>query len=131
MNFIYTPYLLPLIAASAVALLILAYTWPRRLVTGAPGLMGIAGSLVIWMMGYSLEIAGTTLDAKYLGGVIGYFGYAFAPYGWLVFALSFGEHTRFLSRRWLMGLAVIPTLTVIFAFTTRFFGLLWTEYHIK
>ena len=88
MNFEYSPYILPLIAAALVSATVAVYAWMRRSATGASGLFLMAVSIFVWTVGYSLEIAGTDLETKYFWGVIQYIGIAFAPYGWLIFAID-------------------------------------------
>jgi PAS domain S-box-containing protein len=131
MNFLYSPYILPLIAAALVSATVALYAWMRRSATGAFALLLMAVSIFIWLVGYSLEIAGTNLETKYFWGVIQYFGIAFAPYGWLLFALIYSEQEKIITRRFIILTALIPSITVLLALTTNWHGLIWSEYHIN
>jgi len=130
MNFEYSPYILPLIAATVVSVTVAIYTWMRRSANGAFPLFLMAVSISVWTIGYSLEIAGTNLETKYFWGVLQYFGITFAPYGWLLFAIVYSNQEKILSRRFIILTTLIPTITVLLALTTKWHGLIWSEYHI-
>ena len=131
MNFEYSPYALPLIAAALVSIVVLAYAWKYRAANGAYALLLMAVSIFEWTFAYALEIMGATLETKYFWGAIQYFGIAFVPYGWLVFAISYANLNQWLSRRLLTALGLIPCLTLLFALTNQWHGLIWSAYHVQ
>jgi len=131
MTFEYSPYILPLIAAALISAAVAIYAWLRRSADSAYVVSLTAVSIFVWTVGYSLEIAGRDLDTKYFWGVIQYIGIAFAPYGWLVFSIVYGERAKFLSRRFYILTALVPSITVLLAFTTKWHGLIWSEYGIE
>jgi PAS domain S-box-containing protein len=130
MSFEYSPYILPLIAAALVSAVVAVYSWMRRSANGAYVVFLTALAIFVWTVGYSLEIAGRDLDTKYFWGVIQYIGIAFAPYGWLVFSIVYGRQVGTSSRRYMIAAAFIPFVTVLLALTTKWHGLIWSEYHI-
>ncbi|MEW6241862.1 MAG: histidine kinase N-terminal 7TM domain-containing protein, partial [Chloroflexota bacterium] len=132
MQFEYTPYIIPLIAAALISAAVAVFARARRSVGGALALFHIALSLVIWTVGYALEIAATDPDMKYVWGTIQYFGIALAPYAWLVFSITFayGDSARILTKRFFFLTAPIPTVTILLALTTKWHGLIWSEYHV-
>lgn len=129
MLFEYSPLILPLIVTNLISLSMAVYLWPRRQTPGALPLFFLALSLLIWTTGYALEIAGVTVDAKYIG-IIQYIGIPLAPYTWLVFALNYSGQAKLLSYRFLALLGVIPVLTVLLGLTTKWHGLVWAAYSI-
>lgn len=131
MSFEYNPYILPLIVTAIIALFTGSYTWARRSASGAFALFIMSLSILIWSVGYALEIVGATLETKYIWGVIQYIGIPFSTYGGLIFALDFSAQAQPISKRWKILLAVIPTLTALLALTTKYHGLIWSEYHIQ
>ncbi|MFN8411265.1 MAG: histidine kinase N-terminal 7TM domain-containing protein [Anaerolineales bacterium] len=131
MSFEYNAYILPLIIAAAISISTATYAWIRRSANGASALFLMSLAISIWAIGYALEIAGTTLETKYFWGVIEYLGIAFAPYAWLIFSYNFSNENNPLSKRWVSLIAVIPSITVILALTTKWNGLIWSEYHIN
>ena len=131
MSFEYSPYILPLIAAAIVSATVAIYAWTRRSANGALPLSFLAASIFVWTVGYSIEIAGTNIETKYFWGVMQYFGIAFAPYFWLIFAIDYSDNAKILTRRFIILTALIPSITVLLALTTKWHGLIWKEYMIE
>lgn len=130
MSFEYTPYALPLIAAAVISAIVAVYAWMRRSATGALALFVLALFVLEWMVSYLLEIMGTGPETKYIWGVLEYIGIAFVPYGWLIFSITYGGQEQIISRRFLLLTALIPSITVLLAWTTHWHGLVWDEYRI-
>lgn len=130
MNFQYTPYILPLLAAASVSIFVAVYAWRHRTAAGAMALCLMAIAIAEWSLGYSLEISSTDLDTMYIWGVTEYLGIAFAPYAWLIFSLDFSGYRRLLTPRFLFLTALLPAITTLVAWTTKWHGLLWAEFHI-
>ena len=130
MSFEYSPYILPLIVAAIVSATVAIYAWTRRSANGALPLSLLAASIFMWTVGYSFEIAGTNIETKYFWGVIQYFGIAFAPYFWLIFAIDYSDNEKILTRRFIVLTALVPSITVLLALTTKWHGMIWSEYHI-
>ena len=130
MSFEYSPYILPLIGAAFISVVVAVYAWMRRSANGALWLFVLSLFVFEWTVSYSLEIAGAGLETKYFWGVIEYFGIAFVPYGWLIFSITYSGQERTISRRFLALTALIPSITVLLALTTKWHGLVWSEYHI-
>ncbi|MBI3162660.1 MAG: PAS domain S-box protein, partial [Chloroflexi bacterium] len=131
MNTNFTLYIAPLAAAAVISAIAAIYTWTRRSTNGAIPLLLMAASITIWSVGYAFEIALPGLAQKYAAGVIQYIGIALAPYAWLWFAISYNELKRFLNRRAILLTAVVPFSTILLAFTTKWHGLIWSEYHLN
>lgn len=130
MNFEFIPYIFPLLAAAIVSILVAIYAWTRLATKGAPALLLLSLSIAEWTIGYSLEIAGTNLETKLVWGILQYFGIAFAPYAWLIFSLSYNDDEKKHPRYFLTLTALIPSITTLLALTTKWHGLIWSEYHI-
>lgn len=130
MQFEYSPYIPPLLIAAIVSAIVVIYAWMRRSARGALALFVLAIFVLEWILSYSLEIMGMGLETKYFWGVMEYIGIAFVPYGWLIFSIAYSGQERILSRRFLILTALIPSVTVLLAWTTRWHGLVWSEYHI-
>ncbi len=130
MQFKYTPYALPFLAAAVVAGGLVVFIWRRRNTRGATALALLSLVALIWTLGYGLEIAGTDLVTKVFWGKIQYFGIVTVPLLWLIFSLQYTSHDKWLTRRNLALLAVIPVVTLVLALTTEAHGLIWSEYHV-
>ncbi len=130
MQFEYSAYILPLLAAAIVSAIVVVYAWMRRSTNGAFALFVLAVFILEWIVSYSLEVMGIGLETKYFWGVVEYIGIAFVPYGWLIFSIAYSGQEQIISRRFLTLTALIPSITVLLAWTTRWHGLVWSEYHI-
>lgn len=130
MNFEFISYIIPLLAAAIISSLVALYAWTRLSTKGVPALLILSLSIVEWTVGYSLEIAGTNPETKFVWGVLQYFGIAFAPYAWLIFSLSYNDDEKRLPRYFLALTALIPSITILLALTTKWHGLIWSTYHI-
>jgi len=131
MSFSYSPYALPLIAAALISMAVAIYAWVRRSAIGAQPLFLLAVSIFIWVIGYALEIMGRELGTKYFWGVIQYIGVAFSTYSWLMFSIVYSHLGRIITRRFIAWTVLIPNITVLLALTTKWHGLIWSEYHIS
>ena len=116
--------LLPFIAG-IIGLLIAIYAWRLRPQRGAMTLTWLVVVTLIWSIGYALEIAATELSAKLFWAKVQYIGITTVPLFWLIFALEYAGYERWLTRRNVALLAVIPVATILLAFTTEFHGLIW------
>jgi PAS domain S-box-containing protein len=131
MNFSYSPYALPLIAAALISVAVIVYAWVRRSAVGATPLFLLAASIFVWVIGYALEIMGRELETKYFWGVFQYIGIAFSTYGWLMFSIVYSDLGKIITRRFIAWTVLIPSITVLLALTTKWNGLIWSEYHIS
>ncbi len=127
----YSPYILPLLAASLISGWIIFYAWSRRSTAGAIAIAGLSVTLTIWLLGYALEIAGANLQTKLLFGKVQYIGISLAPLLWLIFAYNHVHPTRMMSHRIMSLLVLVPLVTMVIAFTTEYHGLLWDEISIQ
>lgn len=130
MSFTYTPYIFPLIGAALVSLTVAVYAWFRRSTTGALALSLMSIAIFIWEAAYSLEIAGANLETKYVWGTIQYIGIVVSTYSWLLFSIVHSGNTQILSRRFHILTPLIPVITILLALTTKWHGLIWSEYHL-
>ena len=99
MEFQYSPYMLPLIGAALLSGWIAAYAWKRRSTRSASALALLALAIMIWSLGYALEIASTELAAKLFWGKVQYIGIATAPLFWFIFAYNHAQRDKPMPRR--------------------------------
>jgi PAS domain S-box-containing protein len=132
MQFQFTSYILPLIAAFLISGGVAVYAWTRRERSeSAVALSLMAATIAEWSLGYALEIAGADLQTKLIFAKSEYIGIAFAPFMWLIFAISHSNRGKNLTVRTTILLALIPLITVLLAFTTEVNRLIWSGYYIS
>ncbi|MCT9095242.1 histidine kinase N-terminal 7TM domain-containing protein [Haloarchaeobius sp. HME9146] len=124
-----TPWADPLLLATVVSLSLALYAAvyvatvrrDRRVVAFFTLMFGTA----VWSLGYSFQFASDDLAGKLLWHAVQVVGQTVAPVALLVFALTYAGLDRWVTRRRLALLAVVPLLTVTFAVTNGSDGLLW------
>ena len=131
MEFQFSPYMLPLIGAAIVSGWIAAYIWTRRSIRSAPALTGLALAVMVWSLGYALELGGANLATKLFWGKVQYIGIVTAPLFWFIFAYNHASRDQRMSH-WAMLLAsIIPFITLALVFTTDLHGLVWQEIGLR
>ena len=125
MEWHYTPFMLPLIAAAAVSLGLAFAAW--RLRPGAMLLPFVLLMLAIveWLLTSLLELATYDLAAKILWSKAQYVGIVSVPVLWLTLALRYTGRTEYLTRRNAALLAIVPVITLCLAWTNELHGLIW------
>lgn len=114
----FTPFLLLIIVAAVMSALLVGFAWRRRQAHAAGALFIIAALACLWSAAYALEVASTALSAKLLWVRIEYLAIATLPVAWLVFAMRFSQRDVLVTRRNVLLLLVVPTITLL---------LVWTE----
>ncbi|HXQ32580.1 MAG TPA: histidine kinase N-terminal 7TM domain-containing protein, partial [Anaerolineales bacterium] len=131
MQFQYTHYILPLVAASIIAGFVAVNVWRwRATASGAKALVLLALTIAVWSLGYALEIAGADLPTKIFWGKSQYIGIGTIPLLWVIFTYSYLTQGTRLTRRNVTLLSIVPLITLILAFTTEFHGLIWKDIQI-
>lgn len=114
----------PAIAACASGSAAL-YAWQRREINGARAFALCMGSIFIWCFFGVFEYLSLNQTARIFFGKTEYLGIAFFPALWLIFTLRYAHRDGWLTRPVLVALNVIPTLTLLLAFTDYWHGLIW------
>lgn len=83
--------------------------------------------VAFWAVMAGLEAGLSDPEAKLLAAKLSYLGVCSVPTLWLIFAMQYVHHDRWLSRPILALLAVVPVATVILVFTTETHGLVWSS----
>ncbi len=130
MNFQFAPLVWLPLSVGVVALIVAAYAWRLRPKRGATALTVLALATAMWTLGYALETAGVDLATKLFWAKTEYLGIATAPICWLIFSLEYAGRDRWLTRRNLVLISIIPLVTVLLAFTTEAHGLIWSTFNL-
>ncbi len=115
---------LPLTTACATAVLLLQ-AWQHREVNGTRAFAMFLGAVLIWCFFSALEQISPSAQLQIIFGKIAYFGIAPLPVLWLIFTLKYTQRDDWLQWPIVGGFSIIPLLTLIFALTDRWHGLMW------
>jgi PAS domain S-box-containing protein len=113
---------------SAALILGVAFVAFRHInMRGAQYFIFLVLSVEVWALFTGLEHAVVEPGGKILFGKFEYLGIATVGPTWLMFALSYNLKEKWLTRRNIILLFLIPVITVMIAFTNELHGLLWPK----
>jgi PAS domain S-box-containing protein len=127
MRWQYTPYIIPLLIAAAIATLLAIYAWRRRPIFGAVPFTVIMLAVMIWTIGYTLELSSADLAVQVFWAKFEYIGIAIGPVAALVMALEYVGRERWVAPRPLALLAIVPAITLLLVWTNEAHHLLWSD----
>ena len=124
----YTPYTIPLMIVSAFSIFLGIYIWFHR---RSP--LGKIGSVIVlanseWIVTHALELASADLSTKIFWDKMQFLGIVTVPTGWFIYALYYTGGEKWLTRRTMLLLILVPFITVVLAFTSGRHDLIWTSY---
>ncbi|MFC2022413.1 histidine kinase N-terminal 7TM domain-containing protein, partial [Chloroflexota bacterium] len=112
---IYTLYVSSLVMSAAVASMVAVYLWQRRFTPGAWPTMWVMLAVIVWSLGYVLQLTSTELSRQILATDIQYVGIVALPVAWFAFSFRYTNRDKWLTRRNLLLLVIIPSVTVVLA----------------
>jgi signal transduction histidine kinase len=121
------PYIaLPLVAA--LLALALAYRG-RRYHTSPIGktFLGLMVALIWWSLAVVMEYLSPELPNKVFWMKMTYFGITAIPIAWLIFTLQYTDREKWLTRRNLVILTILPVITLVMVWTDSLHHLMWKD----
>jgi len=83
-------------------------------------------AVAFWSFAYALELGSADLPTSILSAKIEYLGIVTAPVAWLTFALQYTHRDRWLTRRNVVLLMLVPMITLLLTWTNERHGLIWS-----
>ena len=115
--------LVTIVVGTTAALL----AWRERPEPGATPLAAMLAGQVWWSVFFVFELRAPTLARKVFYSNVQWVGVVVIPVAWLLFALEYTGRDRYLRRRYVALLSVVPAVTVLLALTGDPYGLLYIE----
>ncbi len=119
------PYIITLVLVAVVASVLTTSAWRHRTTPGAPAFALLMLTVVIWSLGYALELSSATLPAKLFWTRIEYLGIVILPAAWLAFACHYTGYESWLGRRAIVVLTIEPLVILLLIWTNESHGLFW------
>ncbi len=119
------PYTIPLFIAAALTLIVGLIVWRRRSVPGARPLLALSMAASLWSFAYALELSTVGSPMALVWARVQYLGIMTLPVAWVIFALQYTNHQRWLNRRTLAVLLPIPLATQVLVWTNAHHQLIW------
>lgn len=126
-----TPYAIPLLLSALALMGVIWLAWQRRQVQGATRLGWLLLAVIIYQVGYALELSSTTRAWAYFWIRVQYFGIALQPYALLMLAAVYGGGQWVEARQVRVALLVIPALTLLLAWTNSAHELIWRDFRLE
>ncbi len=117
----------PSAIAGLIALVLVFLLMKFRDADGVKYLILFEISAAIWTLSDGFEHASTTLAGKQLWSQISYIGNTNCAPLFFLFALEYTQNYRYINRRLIGLLSIIPLITLFLVFTNSFHHLIWTN----
>lgn len=127
MSWQYTPYALLSLMTAVVAAGLSLYALRRLETPGARMGALFMAAVSLWGVANAIDLSVTDLPSKLLWTKIAYLGIVVVPLAWFGFAAEYTGRERWMTRRNLALLAVVPVLTLALVFTNETHRLFWSE----
>ncbi|WP_177197658.1 histidine kinase N-terminal 7TM domain-containing protein [Halogranum rubrum] len=98
----------------------------HREISGSNWFAAVMVSVFLWSIIYALQVSSTDPTQVLRWHTLKYVPVIALPYAWFAFTMAYSGHTRFLSRRWLVGLALVPTISLVLVLTNDVHHVFWT-----
>jgi hypothetical protein len=108
----YIEYLATLVASVLISGTLAVFFWRRRPASGAVEMAALCGTVMIWTIGYIVEVTASTLSGFRLANDIEYIGFISAPVIWFIFTARYTRYENWLTRHWYL-LFIIPIIILI------------------
>jgi PAS domain S-box-containing protein len=117
MDWQYTPYVFPLLIAATMAAMLALFTWRHRTAPGTTPLSVLMLAIAWWSSAYALQLSRQDLQTKVIFCNISFLSIVTVPTAWMAFAIQYTGHGRWLTRRRLLLLTILPLLTALTIWT--------------
>jgi PAS domain S-box-containing protein len=94
------------------------FAWRHHSTPGATSFAALMGCVAWWSIGYAIQLSFIALRAKVIQSNINYIAIFIVPLAWLAFALQYTGHEKWLTRRNLALLSIVPIILL---------GVVWTD----
>jgi PAS domain S-box-containing protein len=122
------PYSVALIVTTIISGIVGMYVWQRRPKLGSIPVALFMVSAMIWSLAYALEIAFIEQSTKIFWAKMQYFSIVSAPMLLLIIVLEYTRREEWLTRRNIIILSIIPTITLMLTWTNEIHGLIWKDW---
>jgi signal transduction histidine kinase len=120
-------FVVALVATAAISAGISHQAWKRRPAPGSTYYGLIMAAVALWSLLYMLQIASSRFEIQVLLMKSSYIAIANIPVFWLLFVLTYTRRDRWLSRRKIALLFVLPATTLVLIATNDAHGLVWSS----
>lgn len=127
MHWQFTPFALPEILAGCVTIWLAIITWRRRSAPGALPFFIILLAATEYSLGNAVQLGSPDLSTALFWNNVQWPGAVVLPLAWLAFTLQYTGRTRWLTRRTMVLLSIVPLITLLLIWTNDAHGLMYSN----
>ena len=127
MHLVYNSYMLLPLFAMLMAFYLGHRGWRYRSTSIGKIYLVLMAALAWWSFAVVMEHFILELSAKIFWIKMSYFGITVIPVAWLIFTLLYTKREKWLTRRNLAILFIVPVITLIMVWTNNIFHLMWKD----
>jgi len=131
MTWSFTPFAFLLLLPGLATVAFVIYVWRRGRLAMAWPFLFLSISSALWTLIHVGEIVGADLFTKLFWAKAQYIGSVFVPVAWLTVGLQYTNRKKWLTRRNVMALSIIPVCALVLTWTNDWHGLIWKDTYIK
>ncbi len=120
-------YLTILAVATVISIMLAFYTWQHRQTPGAKPFSLMMLALFGWSLTYLIQIISPDLASQAFWNKTTYFGVVTTPILWFLFSLEYTERKNWITRTRLIGLFIIPIITILIIWTNNTHHWFWAS----
>lgn len=120
-------YIVALSGSAILAATMAVYSWRRRRIRGAVPLCLLMLAIVVWSLGYALELSSPALPMSIFWAKTQYFGIVGVALLFLIMILQYTGREHRLTRSRLAMLLVVPISSLALVWTNEHHGLIWQQ----
>lgn len=125
MSIVFNFYALALLISGLVAAWVAWYSYRHRSAPGSKELVALMLLVSTWSLALIGESLATTYFWKLFWSVVSYPGNQFVPVLFPIFVLRYTQQDRWLTKKWVTALLILPAISVLMAATNHWHQLLW------
>jgi signal transduction histidine kinase len=125
----FTPYILLLLTSGVVAAIFMVIGWQNRALPVAKPFILLMAAIMVWNFGSALEMMSSQLSTVLLICDLEYPGIMTVPAAWLILILCLTGRERYLTKKTILLLFVVPALVCLLVATNPYHYLYYTGFH--
>jgi PAS domain S-box-containing protein len=88
----------------------------------------IVGGGAIWLLMSALEVTSSDISTKLFFNKISFVGHiGIIPTTWLILSMLISGYERYVTRKTIIALSIVPLITLLLIFTNEYHNLIWTN----
>ncbi len=125
MTEIYGVYATLLLISTIINFYLAFYSWNKRSNPNSFYFSLLMVAISIWSITGAFEMASIAISFKVFWSQISYLGIVFVGPLWLLFTLSYTAKKKWLKKKFIALLMIVPAIILLFVATNQWFGLIW------